>query len=403
MSCNYCSRLLPDMQGISVYSKAGRPTWYVAYDCPITAKRVCKSTGIRIDDPRGKMAAYAYARDKSCAGVAHGQHRDESSWENWVEPWLRMRFAGLKHAKTLTSYLGAWKFLSFYFRENNCPTPRALTYSTAVNFVLWRESQVKKTSKKKVSRNTALHNIKVLSRIMREAIRRGYASGNPAYKLSDDVPAAPVEMKQEFTNEQIALVRAEFARCEGIGRPSDWMPIAFEIALHQNCRLSATQIPFDRIDLVNDTIQFHEKGDRWFTVPIHPGLRPLLVRLKSEGRKETCVLPRFASRNFTRVLRRLGLPHSFHSTRVTGITRMARAGVSQQQAMAYVHHGSWAVHKIYTRLKPADIRGCHQALDFSGAPAPALGSPQSPGVSPSTPTPSQESNTAPRKSAAQRQ
>jgi integrase len=387
------------MQGISVYTRPGRPTFYVAYDCPLKARRVCESTGIKLDDPRGKLAAYAYAREKSASGVMHGQARDVSQWGNWVEAWLRMRFAN--QPKTLTSYLGAWKFLSAFLHEKKIPTPRALTYQDAIDFVLAREGQVKKRSGRKVSRNTALHNVKVLSRIMREAVRRGYAPANPCFRLSEDVPRTKAPEKPEFTDEQVAMVRTELKRrsARGPARP-EWMAIAFEIALLQNCRLSATQIPMDRIDLKANTILFHEKGGKVFTVPIHPDLRPLLARLKAERRTVTCELPLLASRSFSRVLRRLGLPHTFHSTRVTGITRFARAGIPEQQAMAYVGHGGWAVHRIYQRLKPADVRGCHAALSFGvpAVPGPTPGSPQSQGENPATPTAFPASSSARRKS-----
>lgn len=348
------------MQGISVYQRSGRHTWYVIYDCPKRGRRVFESSGFRLDAPNGKLQAYAYARQKSQSGITHGVEQHHEQWSAWAETWLRVRYKAKD--KTLTSYLGAWKQLSFFLHERKLFLPRQLTYSHVVDFVHWRETQVKKASGRKVSRNTALHNVKVLSRLMREAVRRGYAQGNPCVKLSEDVPADPAPEKPELTDEQIALVRAELARRALIGRPSDWMPIAFEIALHQGCRLSATQVPMSRIDFVHWTITFHEKGDREFTVPVHPALRPLLLSLRDEGRTVTCELPRFASRIFSRVLRAIGLPHCFHSTRVTVITRMARGDVSEQKAMAYVHHGSWAVHKIYTKLRPPDVQGVHAAL-----------------------------------------
>lgn len=354
------------MQGITVYQRKGRPTWYVIFDDPATGRRVFRNSGYRLDDPTGKAKAYALAREQSHSGIAHGVESNHERWDAWAETWLRVRYRGKE--KTLTSYLGAWKHLSFFLHERKIFLPRLLTYQHVVEFVHWRESQVKKASGKKVSRNTALHNVKVLSRLMREALRRGYAQGNPCVKLSEDVPADPAPDKPEYTDEQIALVRAELARRAQIGRPSDWMPIAFEIALHQGCRLSATQVPMERIDFTHWTITFHEKGGREFTVPVHPALRPLLLRLRDEGRTVTCQLPRFASRIFSRVLRAIGLPHCFHSTRVTVITRMARGDVSEQKAMAYVHHGSWAVHKIYTKLRPPDVAGVHAALALPVAP-----------------------------------
>jgi len=381
------------MQGISVYLRPGRPTYYVAYDCPVRARRVCESTGISINDPRGKLGAYAYAREKSQSGVARGQARDESCWENWAKTWLQMRYAG--NPKTLGSYL------SYYLAEHKIPTPRALNYRHVVEFAIWRETVIKKRTGKHISRNTSIHNIKVLSRLMREAIRRGFATANPCLGLSDDVPATPAPKKAEFTDSDIAKIRKELARRKAIGVKSDWMEIAFEISLHQACRLSATQIPMECIDLDLDTIQFHEKGGQIFTVPLHPGLKPLLARLKEDGRLITCKLPTItASREFIALLRSIGLPHSFHCLRVTGITRMARAGIPEQQSMAYVHHGSWAIHKIYQRLKPADVRGCHAALVFSPPAAPAPVSPQIQDAHPTTPTPLPVSSIVPKKSKA---
>lgn len=368
------------MQGISVYQRQGRPTWYVAYDCPRRSRRVNESTGYLVADARGKLQAYAYARERSASGITHGEPRDASGFEHWAQAWLEGRYRG--QPKTLTSYLGAWKQISFFLRENKIFLPRLLQYQHVVDFVHWREQQIKRQSRRKVSRNTALHNVKVLSRIMREAIRRGYAQGNPCVRLAEDLPADPVPEKPEFTDDQIQAVRAELARRSGLGRPSDWMAIAFEIALHQGVRISATQIPLADIDLERGLIKLREKGRKGqpaiFTLPLHPGIRPLLAELKAqEDRKFTCILPRFASRNFSRVMRAMGLPHTFHCTRVSVITRMARGDVSEQKAMCYVHHGSWAIHRIYSRLKPPDVAGVAAALalpaPFSAAPAPEPG------------------------------
>jgi len=58
------------------------------------------------------------------------------------------------------------------------------------------------------------------------------------------------------------------------------------------------------------------------------------------------------------VLMLLDLPHlSFHCTRVTVVTRIARKGYCMAQAKAYVGHASDTVHAIYQRLTPPDV--CH--------------------------------------------
>lgn len=348
------------MQGISVYLRSDRPCYYVAYTSKETGKRVCEATGYPISDPSSKLKAYAFARERSASGIAHGEHYDRQAFSVWVPDWIRGRYRG--SPKTLTSYLGAWKHLAFFLHDRKINLPRLLRYQDVVDFVHWRESQIKARSKKPVSRNTALHNVKVLSRVMREAVKRGYSQGNPCIGLSDDVPADRPPSKPELTDADIAKVRAELARRSGLGRPSDWMQIAFEIALHQGCRLSATSIPMDRIDFKRGTITFHEKGSVDFTVPMHPALRPLLERLRDEGRERTCDLPRFASRNFGRVMRAIDMPHTFHSCRVSFVSRLARGNVSVQKAMALVHHGSTAVHLIYSKLRPADVEGCFEAL-----------------------------------------
>lgn len=372
------------MQGISVYERAGRPTWYIAYDCPRKLKRVNESSGFRLDDPRGKIKAYALARERSQSGVVHGLKHSQENWSVWVEPWLRDRYR--HQARTLTSYLGAWKFLAVFLHEQGLHCPRLLEYRNVVDFVHWRESEHKRSGRK-VGRNTALHNVKILSRIMREAVRRGYAQGNPCERLGEDVSPDPTPEKPELTDQQIEQARAILREHVAKRPESEWMAIAFEIALHQGCRLSATQIPMERIDFTHGTIRFVEKGSRGkptvFTAPIHPGVRPLLERLRDERRQITCTIPVFGSRNFGRLMRRHGLP-TFHSTRVTVVTRLARADVPEQKAMAYVHHGSWLIHKVYQRLKPADVSGLHDALGLppasssDGAAAPGSGPQQTP-------------------------
>lgn len=57
------------------------------------------------------------------------------------------------------------------------------------------------------------------------------------------------------------------------------------------------------------------------------------------------------------------MPHlSFHSTRVTVVTRLARAGVQERVAMRYVGHASATIHRIYTRLQVDDLKCCVEVL-----------------------------------------
>jgi integrase len=348
------------MQGISIFERG--KTFYASFDCPKKLKRVTRSTGFKLDSPDGKAKAYKWARENSMSGVSRSLINKSEAWAVWVQPWIDDKFRN--QPATLISYTGAWKFLSLFFLENEIWCPRQLDHRALLNFVGWRTSKIKRGSKQNISRNTALHNVTVLSRIMRQAIQRGYASNNPCHRFGEEVQADPSKEKPEFTNDQIALIRKHLKKST-----SNWMRIAFEISIHQGCRLSACAMPFDRIDFERNTIRFHEKGVRGektiFTVPLHPKLRPTLLALKASGATETCQILNHASRNFGRFLQGIGIEgYSFHCCRVTVITRMARAGVPIQQAMAYVHHADTSIHKIYIRLSTQDLGACSDALAF---------------------------------------
>lgn len=137
------------------------------------------------------------------------------------------------------------------------------------------------------------------------------------------------------------------------------MSVAFEIAIHQGCRLSETAMPLTQIDLQRKTIMFVAKGRNGkkhvFTTRLHDGLHPLIESLIEAGGTRTCDLPVMASKEFHFFFKKIGMKDvCFHCTRVTVVTRMARAGVPISIAMAYVGHASETIHRIYQKLQPAD-------------------------------------------------
>ena len=110
-------------------------------------------------------------------------------------------------------------------------------------------------------------------------------------------------------------------------------------------------------------ITFDVKGGKTFTTKLHDGLVPLISRLKTEGRERTFDLCSQAGREWTRFFRKIGLKHlCFHCTRVTVITRLCRANVSESQAMRFVGHASETIHRIYQRLRAEDVGACVSAL-----------------------------------------
>jgi len=350
----------------SVIVRKDRPFLFISYLDPRSRQRVRVVTEFRRDDPRGRLKALELAREKSKEALADS-HAAPGLWDSWVIDHLTLRY--LKKIQTLGRELTYWKVVRAYLDEKRILSPRGLDYNLAVGYLAWRKKHVRK-SKKTIAHNTALAELKALGRLMREAVRRGFCASNPcdSLEIQKDAPAE----KPEITDEEIIAIRAELARREGaLPLRERWMTISFEIALHQGCRFAETCLPMSAVDLERGTIKFHAKRDVIFTALLHPELRPLLVALKAAGATHTYA-PRDrgeASREWHRFFHgREGegkWPHlCFHCTRVTVVTRLARAGVPQQQAMAFVHHADELIHKIYLRLKPEDGRLCVEALRY---------------------------------------
>jgi site-specific recombinase XerD len=343
----------------SVYARARSPYWWVAYWDPRKGKRVGEATPYRVEDFGSKRKALALATEKS--QVAHAAKDDQgSNWEEWVEQWLQLMHR--KSQLTLTNYLGRWSHLREYLHDKQVFAPRYLTFEHCMGYVPWRTAQVKKSSGKRPTYNTALHELGLLRRLMREAVRRGYADFNPAEKmgLKKDTPAE----KPEITDEEAAQIR------EALKTAPEWMQVSFEIAMHQGCRLKETQVPLSCVDLESNPpcIQFHAKHGKIFTTRLHPALIPMMKKFKQEKRKVTCVHPPMAAKEWHFFFKdTVKLPHlCFHCTRVTVVTKMARAGVPIQKAMAYVGHASEVIPKVYQRLKPSDVDDAIAALSTGG-------------------------------------
>ena len=359
------------MKYVSVYRRPRSPFWWIVYWCPKRQKRVSQATPYRLDAVQGKRKALDLANDLGKAASADKNAQGRDRWECWVSDFLKDRYSVAHRKKTHDRMIGGWNQWRQFLLEQHIAVPRALNYQSVLDFVAWRSSQVKQSSGKIVSKNTALCDVRIMSVIMREAMRREFAEGNPCDRTG--ISKDPAKEKVEITDPEIDRIRGELK-----SRPL-WMQISFEIAIHQGCRLQETSVPWSRIDFVRDTITFVAKGQNGkpheFTTKLHPGLKPTLAKLKAESpnTKSTCVLPIMAAKEWHFFFRDIGLPHlSFHCTRVTVITKMARAGVPIQQAMAFVGHASEAIHRIYQKLKAADTGNAVAAITPGTQSAPTV-------------------------------
>jgi integrase len=262
-------------------------------------------------------------------------------------------------------YLNAWSALATYLEFCDVISPAQVTYQMCIDYVAFRTGPPKKLLKAR-SHNTALTELKVFSSIMQEALRRGFITANPCVRLG--LKRKPAKVKSEITAEEQETIEKALETTE------PWMRDCWLVAMRQGCRLSETGTPMRNIDLKSGTISFNAKGGRIHSAPIHDDLLPLARKAVREKRERLVELPQYPAKRWHTFFKKLGLPHlSFHSTRVTVVTRLARSGAPIYQTKAYVGHASDTVHAIYQRLAPVDVR--HLGAALSNPSAGTKGSP----------------------------
>lgn len=346
------------MKYCGVYRRGDSPYWYIYFPNPATGVRKQAATPYLISDPQGYRKALDEAMERGKAGLVSKKHLGHEVWEQWVDGFIQRHYLDPKSHQRADI---AWRHWRAYLTTKEIPVPRAMDYAKAIGYLEWRLAQ-KRWCGKPISKNTVLTEIKVMSTIMREAVKLGFASANPCAQLGikRDAP----KKKLEITDEDIATIREKLPKWAAANQ-QEWMVNAFEVAIHQGCRLRETRVPLRDIDLRRMVITFRAKGGKEFATALHPGLKPLIERLKKAKATYTCdEIPLLASKHFREFFDSLDMPYSFHCTRITAVTKLARAGISQQQAMAFIGHSSEVVHSIYQRLQPTDLGAVAAAIKF---------------------------------------
>jgi integrase len=217
---------------------------------------------------------------------------------------------------------------------------------------------------------TAIVELKLLRRVMAEAVRRGFVDKNPLADLHLKKPKH--KEKPEISTEEEAAIRAALATMEGhLPVTQRWMTVSFLFGIRHGWRIAETSFPLKRVDFTAWEVLVHSKGDKWRTVPVHPELRPILTALREAGAKLSCVFPdggrpEDGSRHWSMMLRGCErdnikgiLPHlCHHCCRVSVISRLARAGVPERLVMEFVGHWSVTSHRIYSRVAHGDLARC---------------------------------------------
>jgi integrase len=288
------------------------------------------------------------------------RYSDPERWDVWVEPWIDGRYE--ESGKSRDRYRLRWRSIRAFMRTQKVEYPRQLTFNVVVKYLDWRRAGDAAHGVWPSSKNTAIGDVKFLSMICQRAIQLGFMPANPCLGLG--LRKQKPEPKKEISNEHIQLI------WRALENEPQWMRDCFAIGLHTGCRLRETAIPVSDADTERGFIHFPDtKGDKPFTVPMRDELRPLFERLKKENPEGRAVtFPAMPSKDWWRFFKRLKLPYSFHCLRVTFITRLARAGVPQHEAMRLVNHASSEIHRIYQRFQPEELRSALQKLSLPSLP-----------------------------------
>lgn len=271
-----------------------------------------------------------------------------AAFDAWVLPWLLATYSAASQSATLAIYKRHWRNIQKFLADHDLRAPMHIERKHVVAHLHWRM--------KSAGRNTAIQEIKFFGAILREACARGLIAQNPYARPGLKRDAAPEKIP--WKDAEIAAAARHLDREKSL-----WMRCAFYCGLYQACRLRQCEIPLGQIRFDLGVIQYPDhlvKGRSGYTQPIDPRFEPILRTLVAEARRKKqhvlCTVPWDASLRLRRTFDRAGLPHLVHhGLRVTWITRAAEQGIPESQAMAFCHHESREVHRIYKKLSAVEI------------------------------------------------
>lgn len=355
--------------GVCTYTRKGSPFFWLQWGPSNDRSQI--SSKVRLDDAD---ADFKLAKKINKIEATMLIRHTGVGWD-WVPGFFSAQYRNSK--ESLRIHRTAWNWVAAWLRAEDIREPSQLTNRGKVmEYLDWRMSRRKEKSGRTPCRNTALYEMRILGRVMAEAILRDMAEKNPAAKLGlkRDVP----EPKPEILPDQQGTI------LDALGSKPDWMRKPFRIALQTGLRYKETKI--DLIRNVNwpeakVTIPAPKGGtDRAFTFPIMQGsLVPYLADLKSQHRI-TWQMPGRLPKPYALIWRDffddLGMEEiTFHCTRVTFITWCQRSRIPEAVTMQLVNHASEEIHRIYQRLTAVEVRPW---LDHLAAVIPQLAAPSGP-------------------------
>lgn len=306
-----------------------------------------ESSGIRVEATGSLRKIQQRVTEEAAKEKRQGGDGSQAMMRNWVPRWIKEHYTNEKSAARAAN---AWAHLAMYFKKRGIQHPEEVSYAECHHYMKWRTDAkgAKEENRRVANWNTALTETRILCTAMQEAIMQGWILANPASRLG--LGCKNVKEKRAIERDEQKLIEAALADEDG------WMQDSWLVGIKQGCRISEVEVPLELINLQTKVIPFRVKGGKIHPAPLHPDLVTMVKRRRAEGAMLLVELPGNASHLWIKFFKGLGLENlSFHSLRVTVITRFAQADVTAEKAMQYVGHCSQMAHAIYRKLKPRDV------------------------------------------------
>lgn len=335
-----------------LYQKNGEGPWYL----PVTVngKRVIKSTGTsdlklavkKVPEIQAATFAELTAAPSSPTG-------GNAPWtiSKAFEEFLADKVRGNAPENTLKNYRSAKNVLVGTIPAGTKLS--ALTYEQIAGFVDHQLSKGRKAS-------SIRYVLVLLVTVLRYAGERGYYQGDPRKLIPKGVMTKPPPRKRFLSPEEI---RRLLDNAQGVH--VDYI-VGY---LYTGCRKTELfRICPEHVNLTGDTIEIPgtKTEDAHATIPLHPDLKPVLLRRMEGLQKGTPIFPRLndIQKCISRAAERAGLEHTTcHDLRRTTGSLLASANVSLQIISKVIRHKDIATTaRTYAHLIPAASQEAIQKL-----------------------------------------
>ncbi len=355
----------------SLYQPSKSPYHWIKWRNPETKEVERFSTRLKVGDSRAGLRAINLKNEYALKESGAATNRRDHPFSEWVLDYLNAQHAN--SPRTLQRYASTWKTISAYFASIQISAPGEVRRDHCLAYVPWRRkiphlNGRNPSAAKQVCMNTILMELKVLSKILFEAVVRQYIVANPCARLR--LKKEKHREKHEMSDAQIEIILQRISKMKARAKTPNEIKNAevlfysFEIARFQGIRLSETCIALEDVDMANLEITLNAKGGLRYTTMLNPALVPLFKKLKAARKQFTYPPPARHSEHsllwfkFFDKLR--GEDASFknishHSGRVTVVSRMERAGAAEKAVMQLVNHASTTVHRVYRKIKSSEL------------------------------------------------